>query len=275
MNKVYLFLLNMVVLSAIELSGKDAFVEFDDGFYKIGKEDSQYGTLFFTVSFKEQRSEYRLLVDKPNGIFSCGLNQIEYELIDGNNSSFHREGNEIVKKLSLRISLPAGRVLAPGTYTSQIPIRIRKDQEIVLEEEITAFFAVEEQLEANIIFDGELSSDKGGKLSFGTIDGKEEKAVTLSIKANSNITVSAVSKNHGRLVLEGEQDDLHPSFIPYLIQSKGAYHSLTSEVELFKEPFSPNKRESFSTIKFLLHPDVQKTFQGKYKDQVYITISSL
>ncbi len=275
MNKCYLLLFSLVSLSAIEIAVKDALVEFDEASYKIAKEDFQYGNLLFSVTSRDEPSNYRLFIDKPNGIFSYGFNQIEYQLIDGDNASFHTNENEGLKKLSLRISLPAGRVLAPGTYTTQIPIKIMKNQEVVLEEEITAFFPVEEQLEANVLVDGQLSSDEGVRLLFGTIDGKVEKMITLTIKANMNITVSAVSKNHGRLVLEGEEDDFNPAFIPYLIQSRGAFHSLSSEVELFKEPFSPNKKELFSSIKFLLSPDVHKTFHGKYRDQVYITISSL
>jgi len=275
MNKVYLFVAYVAALLSIELAGTDAPLEFDGGLYKIANEDRQYGTLQFSVTSKEPIAEYRLLAERKNGIFSCGMNQIEYQLIDTDRSIFHIDGNEGFKKLSLRLFLPEGRVLAPGTYTSQIPIKIMKNQEIVLEEEITAFFPVEEQLEAGVFIDGELLSDEGVKVFFGTIDGKDEKMITLSIKANRSVTVSAVSKNHGRLVLEGEEDDLHPSFIPYLVQSKGAFHSLTSEVELFKEPFSPNKKETLSTIKFLVHPDAHKTFHGKYRDQVYITISSL
>ena len=275
MNKCYLLLCSLFSLSAIEITSREALLDFDEGFYTIAKEDCQYGNLFFSVTSGGESCNYRLLIDKPNGTFSCGFNQIEYQLIDNNSSSFDTKGNEGLKKVSLRISLPAGRVLAPGTYTSQIPVKIMKDQEIVLEQEITAFFPVEEQLKANVLVDGQLSSDEGVRLQFGTIDGKVEKMITLSIKANMNITVSAVSKNHGNLVLEGEEDDLHPATIPYLLQSRGALHSLTSEVELFKEPFSPNKKELFSTIKFLLTPDTHKTFHGKYKDQVYITISSL
>lgn len=278
-----LFFSFLNIVLAIEITNTDLPLEFDGiNEYQIFSDTTKIGVAKLPIFANSEIGKYKVEIGKLKGAFKSSKDTIDYTFItnpyyDTSKQCFfiHLNENESIRQIPLTFSFSKEKILSPGTYLTQIPIKISKDNKTLLKKNITMFFAVKEQIEAKIYLEGELKEEDNMKIHFGEILGNIEKDLILSIKANTNIKVSITSKNNGRMILEGEEKEKYtPYYIPYTLQTKGEEISLLTKTTLLNKVFVPNMETIFSKIKFLLSPNMNKSFSGKYKDRVCITISS-
>ncbi|MCH9617461.1 MAG: hypothetical protein SP4CHLAM5_08280 [Chlamydiia bacterium] len=283
MNKYLLYsFMVMGSILGVNISQTDIAVEIDGGnAYKFYNGASLHAALRIPISVEEEAGNFQVKVDALSGHFESGDDKIAFRaarnpMYDAVNNCFplHFDKGNSIKELPLLISFTEEKILAPGTYVAEVPVTILKDKETVLETTITAHFYVEEQLEARIFLEGEEHLENDILVAFGEIEGKSEKELHLSVRANTDVKISISSQNNGRLILDGEEDKYTPYYIPYILQNKGEEISLLTKTTLLTEVFTPNMREIVTSIKLLVHPDMKKNFSGKYRDRICITISS-
>jgi hypothetical protein len=283
MNKYFVYpLLIIGSVFGIEIPQTDIAVEIDGGnTYKFFNGAARHAAFRIPVSVGAEIGAFQVVVGNLSGFFNSHNDKIAYgaarnPMYDTVNNCFtlNFTKKDSVKELPLLITLNGEKILAPGTYVAEVPITILQDKEIVLETTITTHFYVEEQLQARIFLEGEERLEDDILVAFGEIEGKSEKELFLSVRANTNVKISISSQNNGRLILDGEEDKYTPYYIPYILQNKGEEISLLTKTTLLTEIFTPNMGEIVTSIKLLINPDMKKNFSGKYRDRICITISS-
>ena len=285
--KVKLFIYMLLLtgfLQAIAINHLDLPLEINGGNkYHFFEQGTKKGYINLSLSTIDDSGMYTVEIENFSGTFSSGWEEMSYRLekspyIDMVNKcfKFFIDEKETSKHFPILLSFSEEKLLAPGTYTTEIPIIIKKDDKIILKKNLTAYFSVEEQLEAKIYLDKEERDKENVSLNFGTLDGSIEKDIRFSVKANTSIKVSISSKNKGRMIFEGEEQEKYtPYYIPYTLQSRGEEISLATKTTLFSKEYTPNMKEVITKIRFFVRPNMQQNFSGKYYDRVCITISSL
>ncbi|MCH9620778.1 MAG: hypothetical protein S4CHLAM20_01820 [Chlamydiia bacterium] len=276
-----IFCTSFSCIYSIELKQTDVFLE-SIGFegYKISSTEEVKVNAYISFFKEDDISEYSVVFSAVEGLFSSGNDDISYKLADEikgkeNKWPLIRVKEKEEFQVPLSFILPSGKCLTPGTYVAEVPIKIMKKDEIISERIVSFSFMADEQLDAKVYMNGASFSDDVIKLNFGEINSKSFKELSLVVKANTKLSVSITSKNNGHMILEGESEIDSPYSIPYVIESEGKEFSLISQTTLFSKSFQKENSEIRSSLKFLLKPDMDKTFCGKYKDRVYLTISSL
>lgn len=271
------------VLFAIDIPKSDIAVEIGDSSnYKFFAGAATTGVIRIPFSNGEELGDYQIEVGKLSGDFFSGNDGVSYKaaknpLLNSATQTFGLRFNKqkMEKEVPFIISLGGEKILAPGTYVADIPIKVSRGDDVVLDKVITAFFNVEEQLEARLFMDGSVFDEENIAVLFGQVEGRAEKELFLSVRANTDVKISVSSQNNGRLILNGEEDKFTPYYIPYTLQSRGEEISLVTRTTLLTEKFNPNMAEISTNIKLLLHPDMKKNFSGKYRDRICITITPL
>jgi hypothetical protein len=280
-NSMLIFIALFSSLYSMNVKKSDLFLEFlDFDSYKIFSEKSLKASATVNFSHDIEGGDFIAVMNSGDGVFESGFENISYEIDGGGEKNMERRFPLVFSQeegeyfLPINFTLPGGVVLSPGTYVAHIPIKILKGEEIVSQEVVYASFAVDQQLDVQIILDGKIRNKDDINVDFGEINEFSQKSFDLIVKSNSCVSVSISSKNKGQMVLEEEKED-SPFIIPYLIENQGKLISLLTEALLFSEPFDSRNHEIHTNIRLRLKPDDRKTFCGKYSDQIRITVSSL
>ena len=255
---------------ALDVSPKIPLQIEGSNIYKIFEEKETTAFATLEIFAENEPGEYIIEVLASSGVFSSGLNKITYDLsktplfdIQNKRYVLYVAETEVLKQLQLVFTLPSQMVLSPGTYTTEIPIKIFKGKEVVNEKKITAYFNVDEQITAKLLMDGLEQESEKSVIRFGNVSGEMERDFSFYVQSNAAVKVTITSKNNGRMLLDEENGD-QSLFIPYTLQRDGGSLSFIHE----------SIHKHISNVKVLLHPDMQKTFCGKYRDRINITISS-
>ena len=281
MNKILVLLGAFSCVSAIDIPTLNLPLEIEgESIYKFYRGAAPFGVVRIPVSVGEEVGDFEVVVENASGSFQSEVDELSFVAarnprFDGVKGSFpvRFTKKDSLKELPFLVQLPAGKVLAPGRYVAELLVLLKKEGEVVNERTVSAYFDVEEQLEARIFLDGE---EKGGEdilVAFGEIEGRAEKELVLSVRANTNVKIAISSANNGRLVLKGEEDKFTPYHIPYTLKYQGEEISLLTKTTLMTKIFEPNQGEVVTRMKLLLHPDLKETFSGKYRDRLLVSIT--
>jgi len=279
MKKVLFATVLTTSIFSLELKSPEVFL-FDQGKgYKIGETKEKKATCKISFYQEEDFSKYKLSYPLLKGKFLSGTNEIEYAL-----SGFDMKENKISLSKSketgdiqapISFVLPGGQNLPPGTYVAEVPVQVKTGDEVVDEHVILASFHVDQQIDVKVVVDGIVEDSEVVKVNFGKITKDSMKQVSLVLKSNTKLEVTLGSKNKGRMKLSTDDDEAEEYYIPYVVESEGKEYDLFYQSKFISTLFEVEKPEVVSNIKFLLKPDFEKTFCGKYNDRVYLTLSSL
>ncbi|MCH9812194.1 hypothetical protein K0U07_05500 [bacterium] len=281
MNKFSIFLGCFFSLCAIDIPRLDIPVEIEgENVYKFYKGAAPVGVVRIPVAVGAEIGDYEVVIENLSGSFSSRGDDLSYAAarnprFDTVKGSFPVQFTKVdsLKELPFLVQLPAEKVLSPGRYVAEVPVTIKKEGEVVAERLVSAYFDVEEQLEARVFLDGEERDDEDIVVAFGEIEGKAEKELILTVRANTNVKIAISSANNGRLVLDGEQDKYTPYHIPYTLKHKGEEISLLTKTTILTKNFEPNQGEITTRMKLLLHPNIKENFSGKYRDRICVSVT--
>lgn len=266
---------------ALDLKKSELFLDIDQSSnYSIFTTSNVVGEISLPFFASEEKEGYQIELLSPSGKFSSGTGDIEYTLRGYELKSADFKHNLVYDRVQDELScplsfiLPPGKILAPGTYVTDLPFKILKDGEVIRSSHIDVCFTVEEECDVRVYVDGDVYDQERIKVNFGEVGSETKKEVILAVKSNADVKVTLTSKNDGKMLLEDE-GEFTPYFIPYVIEKGLKELSIAQGCEIESVPFTENRKEVTSSFSFVLKPNVEKTFTGKYRDQVCVTISSL
>jgi hypothetical protein len=277
-----LFLGLISILEGVSILKTDIPLVIGEGnVLNIFDEEDTKAQIHFSLVFLSEEGEYKVQMPKNYSSFIFGRESIPFSL--GDNPDFDAKNwafpfnitnQDTSKALTLNIVLPKDHILPSGTYSCFIPISIDKNGKWIKNITLEISFYVEEQLEAKVIVDGAKSQDLA-RIDFGQILGSQSKSLSLSIRSNKKVNLSAYSRNNGNLVLsENGDSSLSSCLIPYTLEKDEQRIKLKSSPTMISEDIAPNIRSILSNFKIKVFPEVDKNFAGEYEDRLVFSLSS-
>ena len=281
-KRLFLFLSLISILEGVSILKTDIPLVIGQGnVLNIFAEEDTKAQINFSLIFSNEAGFYVVKIPNIFTPFEFGGESIPFFL--GDNPDFDKEYSAFVfritnqdtfKALALNIVLPKDHVLSPGNYCLEIPISIYKNGKILKKISLHPSFYVEEQLEAKVIVDGTENQDVA-VIDFGQIFGSQSKSLSLSIRSNKKVNLSAYSTNNGNLLLLQNGDSGQSScLIPYTLEKDGQQIRVNSSSTIISKDIAPNITSILSNFKIKVSPEMDKNFAGDYEDRLVFSLSS-
>lgn len=181
-------------------------------------------------------------------------------------------GKQGQERVPFVLRIPAGRVVTPGSYLSEMEVDVRQ-QDRRLPQTRTLTLDAEVAARAQMSVSGTSAPGRGSigmappAIDFGTLETGENRTVFVNLWSNASVRVRLESQNRG-VMRHVEQKDLPP--ISYGVTFDNAPQSLAGPVQVQRSP--PMSMSGASYPLTIVVGDVSGRYSGKYSDVITISI---